>query len=70
LRERPTTTAETQAKWEKGSRTRASPKHSSRELAHWRHPATAWVLRLAALGASRGGHACGFACCFAGGVCQ
>jgi len=30
------------------------PTHSYRELAHWRHPATAWVLRLAALGASRG----------------
>jgi len=49
--------------------TGASPTHSYRELAHWRHPATAWVLRLAALGASRCCHACGFACCFAVGVC-
>jgi len=67
--ELPTVQAETQARWEKGSRMCASPTYSYRELAHWHHPATAWVLQLAALGASRGYHACGFTWCFAGGVC-
>jgi len=32
--DRPTTQAETQVGWEKGSRTGASPTHSYRELAH------------------------------------
>jgi len=50
----------------KVGKTFANAAHSYRELAHWRRPATIWVLRLAALCTSRGYHACGFAWCFAG----